>query len=423
MANDTHFLSAENPLATVDQRELEEMALRLLERPELKRARTIVTMLWQNAMAWPARDQRARFDAMIDEYLFHFALRAANSDACYPKVLRFMAPPHRWFGRDVPGSRWAGDSPDFIYRVIPIAHGARYELRGRASCKDPPTVHYALIANTPAPVNLGLLDSLDIAVDDSGEFAITIDATPAEGRANHLQTRPGADHLLIRDALGDWLTQSPNALQVLRLDAPDRAPLSEEELAQRASRTALEGVYYAYYCTQSGSGTAPNELREPVSSAASGGMATQWGTKSNICLTDDQALIITANSAGALFRNAVLCDLCYLSLNHWSRSGSLNMRQMAADDDGRFTYVIAHQDPGVHNWLDTGGLQRTIFGQRWQSFPRGAIVETPTISARTVQFSELSRTLPAGVRRVDAAARREQLARREAGFKRRFVDH
>lgn len=72
----------------------------------------------------------------------------------------------------------------------------------------------------------------------------------------------------------------------------------------------------------------------------------------------DEALIVTANAAGALFRNVVLCDLFFMSLSYWSRTGSMNMSQMAADNDGTFTYVVTHQDPGVYNWLDTGGLHR-----------------------------------------------------------------
>jgi hypothetical protein len=423
MTRETYFLSAENPLATIEQRELETTALRLLTQPQLQRARTIASVLWRNAVAYPARDQMTRFENMLDEYLFHYALRAANSDACYPKIAWLMTPTRHWFGRDVPGSRWGGDSPDFIYRIIPIAHGGRYEIHGRPTCDHPPLVSHALMANnTAAPVTQGLLDSSDMATDEHGEFVISIDASPGEGRANHLQTQPGADHLLIRDALGDWLTQRPNAVRVRRLDAPDRAPLSDEELATRAARNLLEGLYYTYYCTQSGSGQPANHLRAPSSSAAFGGMATQWSTKGNLCLEDDEALIVTANAAGALFRNVMLTDAFHMSINYWSQTSSLNMTQMAADEDGRFTYVVAHQDTGVHNWLDTGGLRRTIFGHRWQAFPRNGSGDTPTISARVVKFRNLDSELPHGVRRIDSAGRREQIERREAGFKRRLID-
>ncbi len=419
---DGFSLSATNPVATAEQREIEEVALRLLLRPELLKAREVAIMLWRNAMDYPARDQASRFDAMIDEYMFHYAIRAANSDVNFPRVARFMAPPHRWFGRDVPGSRWAGDSPDFIYRMIPIAHGGRYELHGRQTCSVAPSVNYQLISTRASPVSLGLLSSLDMAPGADGSFVITIDETPAAGRPNHIQTRPGADHMMIRDALGDWMTQSANALRIVRLNPPERGLLSEEEIVRQAAQRALDGVYYAHYCTLSGSGQPPNSIRAPQSSGMFGGMPSQWSTKANLELADDEALIVTANAAGAQFRNVVLTDCFFLTVDYWSRTGSLNMNQMAADASGDFTYVVAHRDPGIHNWLDTSGLRRTIFGQRWQAIPADYKGETPRMATRLVKLKDLDKALPKGVQRIDVAGRRDQLAAREAGFKRRFAD-
>ena len=145
-----YFLSAANPLATSDQRDIEDRALRLMQSEAMEPARMVVTLLWQSVSAWPTRDQAGRFDNMIEEYLFHHAMRAANGDADNPKLARFMAPPHHWFGRDVPGSRWAGDSPDFIYRTVPIKHGNSYRIDGRPSSAEPPTVNYALMADSTA---------------------------------------------------------------------------------------------------------------------------------------------------------------------------------------------------------------------------------------------------------------------------------
>ena len=409
-----------NPLATASQREVEDRAMALLKRPELERARAVVTLLWQNVAAWPSRDQADRFANMIDEYLFHHVLRAANGDGNFPKVVSFMKPRHHWFGRDVPGSRWAGDSPDFIYRTIPIAHGGRYEIHGAATCAVPPTVNYSLMAdNTAAPVTLALLDSMDMDIGADGRFTITVDDTPAEGRRNHIQTRPGAEFLMIRDALGDWLTQSANALTVTRLN-PGAGRKSDEEMARHAAKIALDFVYYTYYCSQSGAGQPPNDIRPPMSSGAFGGMATQWGTKGNLCLEDGDALIVRCNAAGAAFRNLTLTDTFHMSIEYWQRTSSLNMLQMAADEDGDFTFVVAHHDPGVHNWLDTAGLRRTIFGQRWQAFPPGGSGIAPWMTARLVRFAELERALPAGVKRIDADGRRQQIAARQAGFDRRF---
>ncbi|MDR2857726.1 MAG: hypothetical protein LBV50_07750 [Novosphingobium sp.] len=411
-----------NPLATEAQRRIEDRAMALLQRPDMQRARAMVTLLWQNVAAWPSRDQADRFANMIDEYMFHHAFRAANGDANHPEVARFMAPPHRWFGRDVPGSRWGGDSPDFIYRTIPIAHGGRYEIRGKPTCDEAPTVNYSLMAdNTASPVTQTLLDSLNMDFASDGSFAITVDDTPADGRRNHIQTKPGADFIMVRDALGDWLGQSSNALTVTRLD-PAGDPKSADDMARHCARIALDNVYYTYYCTRSGAGQAPNAIRPPMSSAAFGGMATQAGTKGNLVLEEGDALIVRSNAAGALFRNVTLTDAFHMSIEYWKRTSSFNMRQMAPDEDGNFTFVIAHRDPGIHNWLDTGGLRRCIFGQRWQAFQRDGQNDEPWMHARQVKFDRLEHELPDGVQRIDSLGRHEQIMARETGFARRFAE-
>lgn len=413
----------ENPVATQDQRDIEDLTLRLLARPELVRAKEIATLLWRNAVAWPSREQMDRFDNMIDEYTFHYAIRAANSDADHPRIARFMVPRHTWFGREIPGSRWAGDSPDFVYRILPLDPVARYEIHGRpAGNGEPPTVNYQLLGTRASPLPMGLLDSLDMAYEADGSFVITLGPDAPEGRPNHIQMRPGADHLMIRDALGDWVAQKPNHLEIRRIDPPSRAPLEEDELARRAAQSVLDMVYYAFYTTQSGSGQAPNDIRPPQSSGAFGGMPTQWGCKGNLDLAEDEAIVVTANAAGALFRNVVLCDRFMMSIDYWNRTTSLNMDQMTPDEDGRFTYVVSHRDPGVANWLDTGGLRQTIFGQRWQSIPRGYTGEQPRMTTRIVKLDDLDKALPGGAARIDPAGRAAQIVARQAGFKLRFLE-
>jgi hypothetical protein len=63
----------------------------------------------------------------------------------------------------------------------------------------------------------------------------------------------------------------------------------------------------------------------------------------------------------------------------------LNRSNTVLEPDGSFRMVLAHEDPGVPNWLDTEGRPS---GQLfWRFFlPEGA-VETP--QARVVKLSEL----------------------------------
>jgi hypothetical protein len=194
-------------------------------------------------------------------------------------------------------------------------------------------------------------------------------------------------------------------------------------MAQRAVKTSMEGVYYQYFMSQYG--RLPNTLGKPMSSGLFGGMPTQYSARALLEIEPDEAFVVTANRAGANFRNVQLWDAFFITVDYWSRMGSLNMKQMAPDEDGRFTYVVSHQDPGVHNWLDTNGWRRLSFGQRWQSFDtrtEGAPVEIPTMEGRLVKLKDLESALPRGVRRIGAAGRKEQLAERLAGFNTRFID-
>jgi hypothetical protein len=226
---------------------------------------------------------------------------------------------------------------------------------------------------------------------------------------------------MIRDAIGDWMNQSANALTVRRLNH-DGPPKSDEELAQRAVKIALDGIFYAYFNWQGGQETPPNTAVKPFSTGTMGAIATQVGGIGRIVIEPDEAVVVRANAAGANFRNVFLFDMCQRTNEYWKRTASYNMQQMAPDEDGAFTYVIAHQDPGTHNWLDTGGLRETVMGQRWQAFERGGNHEFPWMTMKQVKLDDLDKALPPGVRRIDAAGRRAQVETRVQGFQRRFID-
>ena len=136
-------------------------------------------------------------------------------------------------------------------------------------------------------------------------------------------------------------------------------------------------------------------------------------------LEDDEAMVVTATDGGAAFRDFVLHDVFYLSIEYWNLQTSLNAGQMAADADGRHTFVIAHEDPGVHNWLDTGGLHEIFALHRWQGLPNDGAAP-PQITSEVVPLKDLARALPQGVRTVTATERAAQLERRRREFTRRF---
>ena len=420
---DGFFLSETNPCANVDQRDIEDVAMRLIRRPEVERARAHASLLWRSVAEYAAGPQMSRFEEMMDDYTFNYALKAANGDPTRPRVLRSYVPAANWFGRDVPGSRWGGDNPDNAYRLIPIAAEGRYEVHGRRMPGGIANVTYALVANSATSVTLSLLEDCDLKFEPDGSFVITVDDRPTGGLVNHIQNKPGALFLFIRDAMGDWQTETPNALRVKRLDTGPGPAASEADMAELAAKYVVADVYLLYWFTRLNYNMPINVMREPRGSGAVGGLRSQMGSQGTIRLADDEAMIITSTSGDAAYRGIVLHDIWYRAIEYWKRQSSLNTGQMVPDADGRYTFVVAHTDPGIANWLDTGGLGETFALHRWQGLPReGSGHAPPTIRSEVIKLKDLESRLPPGVRRIGAAERRQSLERRLAAYQRRFAD-
>ena len=87
----------------------------------------------------------------------------------------------------------------------------------------------------------------------------------------------------------------------------------------------------------------------------------------------------------------------------------------SVDADGVIRLVIAHEDPGVPNWLDTTGQPEGFMAPRW------AYSETPppesawpSIAATEGALREIREHLPEATRRVSADERRETDRRPQA---------
>jgi hypothetical protein len=417
--SDGYFLSATNPVANVDQREIERLTMRLLARPDIQAAQNRAREMFRRVTdrIYPA-EQMARMEATVANYVVKCTMVAANTDANYPRVVRVYTEGRKWLGHEMPGSKWGGDNPDNAYRIIPVAHDGVYELHGKRQPEPSTYVTFQLVGNSCTSVTMGSLEQLDIDIAADGSYVITLDATPAEGRRNHLTVPPGTLYLFIRDSMGDWETEQPDALRIKRLNAPTRDPLTEDELARTAISNIHSDVFYHYYAARLFF-NGPQIMLPAEGAGGVGGLVTQQGSLGHFTLADDEAAIITANAGGATYRSVVLHDLWLLSLENRNHLISYTNGQVKPDADGRVTYVVSIKEPGVHNWLDTTGLHDTLILYRWQGFPNPGLAP-PAIESRKVKLSELEAALPVGVARVSPAERAEQLSRRAQSFDRRF---
>jgi hypothetical protein len=103
------------------------------------------------------------------------------------------------------------------------------------------------------------------------------------------------------------------------------------------------------------------------------------------------------------------------AVEYATHQSSLNGHQAALDRDGVFRAVIAHEDPGVPNWLDPAGNRQGTLTARFLNAEA-----VPEIGLRKLPLAELHAALPADTPAVDVAARSESLARRRHAVLARF---
>jgi hypothetical protein len=130
----------------------------------------------------------------------------------------------------------------------------------------------------------------------------------------------------------------------------------------------------------------------------------------------DEALVVTVRPPECAYWNFELNNEWWNTVDYRYRLTSVNGEQAVFNPDGTVVVVLAHEDPGVPNWLDLAGYTSGLLNQRWVESR-----ETPLPEAHLVRFADLEHELPEGTPRISAEWRREQLWSRKIGIDRRFL--
>ncbi|MBB4614316.1 hypothetical protein [Novosphingobium taihuense] len=363
---------------------------------------------------------RPHLDALADEFLTNWFFKAAASDSQHPRLVRNFMPAYEWHGASVPGSRTGGDNPDNCYRLAGIAHGTRYRLTGRLAGGKPANVSIALTNNYGTSPTVELVEDHQLAWQADGSFVVTIDESPSAGRTNHLMTHAGTKFLFVRDSMMDWTDETPLDLSIERLGEARAAPLGLEEMFAEGTAKALSDVYQYFWFQNMLSSLSVNTMPPPQTLAGVGvGLTTQGVTTGHFCLGPDDAAIIDYDPADAGYAAVELTDWLYRSLDYHFVQSSLTAAQSSVDPDGRIRAVIARRDPGVANWLDTGGQANVLMILRWQAMKSQGRPIDAKLHLTTID--RLRSELPASTVWFDADERAAQIAGRVAAYGRRIA--
>ena len=82
-------------------------------------------------------------------------------------------------------------------------------------------------------------------------------------------------------------------------------------------------------------------------------------------LADDEALVIEGRSPECAFWNMCLWNQFLHTYNYDYERVTINGGQVQYEDDGSWTIVVAHRDPGHPNWVSPAGHPRGRIWFRW----------------------------------------------------------
>lgn len=329
-------------------------------------------------------------------------------------------PLHPHFVRyETPTNQWGGPNPDNIYLRANVDPQASYRIWA-----DVTGMRQAIFSLNQGEMHLGEYAvfgevSLDqLQVEDSGRLQIVL--SPERHDGNWIAMHPQGRLLTIRIYQSDWEHDAAPVFHIERIghEGEPKPALTAADLTRALDRSATwveksAGYWNAY--TQAGwKHSTPNQIN--AASSPKGGADNILYGSCFFELGEDEALVITTDAPDAAYWGFCLHTLGWLESGDFAdRQTSLNDHQLTFDNDGRVRVVLAHQDPGCPNWLDTEQRPRGLLVFRWVWSK-----SNPLPCAQKVRLCEVGDALPANHPRVSAEQRRQQLARRREAAWNRF---
>ena len=334
-------------------------------------------------------------------------------------------------------TQWGGPNADNVYRHARLDPTHRYRIRGRLNSAEDfilalraGFMHQqrwgTLAEHTGSDLGIGAGEEFELLLGPtamtSGGGADEVDDTTAPGVRRFTLTIPdGAVMVSIREYYIDWREAEPATFTIECLDEP--APASRVTAAELIERfdEAASGVehsmrYWNQYMI--------DERSARVDNSFAGSLKLEKGlaaARYAFCfwdLAEDEALVIETDVPDARYWSFQLYAPGWFELvDPVGRITSRNHLQTEVTTSGRIRMVVAPVDPGVANWLDTGGRSQGLCTLRW-FWPTGA--GEPTPAARVVPLRDLDDVLDPGATLVDAVQRADELARRRAHLAWRF---
>lgn len=344
-----------------------------------------------------------------------FDLALETKDTLYP-AMHTLCNPTRKLG---------GDCADFVYRQAWIDGQATYRISGNRgtarffniTVQGPRTDGPGVLHEPFGDVPECNLTGDQLVTEPDGDFEVFVGGP--RRAPNWLPTTAGSRKLFLRQGFDRW-DERPARLQIERLGMTSPKPLPTPECLTAAMDWAagfVTGVMndWPEYPFAYGGVDADTPNRFPLLEET--GADTRRGRAAvnlHWRLAPDEALIIEFDAHEGLWMLTNM-GVFFNSMDYLYRQVSYTPSRSAVDSDGKVRLILAHDDPGYHNWLDTQGFERGNLTYRHMLEGRPAVLDT-----KLVQRAELPDVLPVDTVTVTEAERTAQLWARFRGIRLRY---
>ncbi|MDZ7673713.1 MAG: hypothetical protein U5K30_01375 [Acidimicrobiales bacterium] len=299
-----------------------------------------------------------------------------------------------------PWRKTLGDNADAIYHDARVHPGGMYRVRGRTGG----AVYVSFtVESGPGDGSFpeatdGVLNDTGFSVESDGSFEFTVGGLdtdlPLGPRSSRITVRhyweqadppavpPAPDLALSIDLVGGDVPRGPRAPTDASV-AADIDRLATFLRGRTIDTIAPPGTNEPPAFVS----TTPNEFPAPVAPGTHALAAADAAySMAPYLLGPDEALVVQARWPACRCANLSLWNRQMQTFDYRRHPVSLNRAQTTdIADDGTFTVVIAHEDPGMPNWLDTEGRPFGLAFWRYL-LPEGQIA---TPQARVVPVVDL----------------------------------
>ncbi|MDT8394713.1 MAG: hypothetical protein RQ761_12790 [Bacteroidales bacterium] len=289
--------------------------------------------------------------------------------------------------------KMGADNPDNHYFNTQISGAYEYRIAGKRN-----TIHYlgfftqnGNYGTTGGLAPCGVLEHQDLIVEDDGSFEITL-SKEKRGK-NWLKIEDETGMVMARQTFLHSDREIPAEINISRIGGsgkpePLTARAVDEGLKTAALFVAGAPMLFAKWAKGFQKHTNKLPLFDASTSNAAGGDANIIYHHSHWKLANDEALVIEVKPPACDSWNFQLNNYWMESLDYRYFNICINKGNAAYRADGSVRVVVAHQNPGLPNWIETCGHNEGTMCWRWYRLEADARAVEP--ECKVVKFNEIS---------------------------------